>query len=460
MIRYLLFQTRAHRGEIFEFFRNYSLYAPLEIPFMKFQHNADKGESYFFCVAVVLDETTNDASMEVQEFLSHIINRNNEHNYRQSINEVPNFCGRHFFVESQMEFLRDRPDFKSFKRQVIFEKYEKTRRADIIGGIPVAFENNKGELDDEYGDENFDDIHFFENEPIVDDERMNHLLWWCSAKGEGSFSGFKEACEILKLSLSGDGKTWHLMRRLILLGHLEAVEEGHKFAWGVTPTAIVKPKNGLAYLSGKITPVLVSKLTVNIKLKKSTSNGGPQRIILEDCEGIITSGVPVIPDAARRLADALPSFKNWRDSLDIDPDIQPHRYSFKIFNGKSFIEPNEVPLVIGFYLATRIEGNYQKPTLTFYDGDRWIRGGYYDLRWLGIKNIRENLIVWITKEGSLILPELGRWPLLYERALVLASGILPKSGNLNGIDVLIYDSVGLDTAKILTEKLEVKMVEI
>jgi hypothetical protein len=453
MIVYLLFETKRNRQNIFYMFKEYSnrFINCLEMPFIKFQHNAERGETYFFGVAVNL-ESINESNDAVNWILNDIENipfrkRPKLMKFREDV----------FWPEEEMGFLRDKSDWQSFMRQVIFEEYGRNRDGNIIGGLPVAFETNDTCSDDEYRDESYDDILITKNALIQDDECLNHLLWWCSAKGEGSFQGFKEACELLELSIPGDGKAWNFMRRFILLGHIEAVEEGHKFNWGVTPTAIVKPTIGDAYIAGMMTPFLEKSLSEKVNLQKTTSNGGPLRITIPNIEVPCSYGVPIIQDAAGRLAEALPYLKEWQNSLDEDPDILPHRYSFKIFNGKSFVELNDAPPTTGLYLATRREGDYQKPTLTFYDGDRWMRGGYYDLRWLGIKNISISLTVWIDKKGSLTIPEIGHWPLLYERPLVLASGTLPKKGKVNMIDALIYDSVGLGLARILCEKLKVKM---
>lgn len=460
MIKYLLFQSKVPRGEIFDLFKDYATDSSLEILFMKFQHNADIRESYFFCIAVVVDENTDNIPDNVKNLLNTIRSRNENCKHRQIIRNEVNYGGRLFFQENQMNFLRDKTDFLSFKNQVIFEKYERNRRGDFINGIPVAFESMGTGDDNEHYDELCNDIHVTENAPVQDDDRMNLLLWWSSAKGEGSFQGFKEACNIFELTVPGDGKAWYFMRRLILLGHIEAVEEGNKFIWGVTPTALVQPVIGDLYVTGVMTPFSERSLSEKVTINKTTSNGGPARISIQDLNEARSSGFTIIQDPAGKLANALPCFKEWQDSLVIDPDILPHRYSLKIFNGKSFVELNEGPPSIGLYEATRIDGEHNKPSLCFYDGVRWKRGGYYDLRWLGIKYINPNMTVWLDKNGSLTLPEIGRWPLLYERALVLASGKLPRRGKVNGIDALIYDSVDLGLAKVLTEKLEVKMEEI
>ena len=454
MITYLLFETQRRRSEIFDMFREYSVWftPSIEIPFIKFQHNAEYGERYFFCVAISF-ESQNELSNAVSQILSDI--ENIPFRRRPQLQKLR---GGVFWPENDMTFLHDKSDWQSFKQQVKFEG--RTRTGYFINGIPVVFESIGTGDDNEHYDELCNDIHVTENAPVQDDARMNLLLWWSSAKGEGSFQGFKEACNILELTVPGDGKAWYFMRRLILLGHIEAVEEGNKFIWGVTPTALVQPVIGDLYVTGMMTPFSERSLSEKVTINKTTSNGGPARIAIQDLDEARSSSFTIIQDPAGKLANALPCFKEWQDSLVIDPDILPHRYALKIFNGKSFIELNEGPPSIGLYQATRIDGEYNKPSLAFYDGVRWKRGGYYDLRWLGVKNTNPNMTVWLDENGSFSLPEIGRWPLLYERALVLASGKLPRRGKVNGIDALIYDSVGLDLAKVLAEKLEVNMKEI
>ena len=58
---------------------------------------------------------------------------------------------------------------------------------------------------------------------------------------------------------------------------------------------------------------------------------------------------------------------------------------------------------------------------------------------------------------ELLIPESQRWPLLYERALVLSSGLLPSRA-LNH-EWLSYPRVPLGLARGLCEKLNVDLQE-
>src|SRR5690606_5851188 len=107
---------------------------------------------------------------------------------------------------------------------------------------PIAFES--GTTDEE---EVIDEVAEDEG---GDDASLDKLLWWCSAKGEGSYASFKEACKTLGLGEQGDSSPWQYARKLLLLGHIEVAGSGPKFGWGITPPALVVTYHGSAYLSG------------------------------------------------------------------------------------------------------------------------------------------------------------------------------------------------------------------
>ncbi len=428
-LKYLIYRTIVNRRTMMDNIRHQVLRDGLgmEIPLVRFERGSGRGE-YYLGIAVSIDDPAQlKPSAKVLEMLNNVGLRK----------YYPNEKGTAFWDSPKITFLQGNFDWESFNH-------------------PIAFERSNSDTDDEDCFESIDHITDNDQEFSHDEqERIDKLLWWCSAKGEGSYQGFKEVFELLKSVLGIHGASRQVMRTLILLGHIEVINEGRK--WGITPTAVVKPSIGEAFITGKLTPTLLKRVSEKMVITKTDSNGGTTRLVpIETCGG----GLPILVNPAGKLADALPFFKDWLNTLDLDPDIEPHRYSFKIFNGTDFVVPSEHGLKPGLYEATRIEGHYSVPTTTFYDGSNWIRGGFYDLKWLAIKNSGKPMNVRINKAGSLGVPIFARWPLLYERPLVLASGKLPRKVNVDGIDALVYESVGLDIACVLAEKLEVKIEEV
>ena len=428
-LKYLIYRTVTKRKTMMDNIRHQVLRDGLgmEIPLVRFERGGGRGE-YYLGIAVSVDDPAQlMPSSKVLEMLNNV----------GLTLFVRTEKGAALWESRKITFLQGNFDWESFNH-------------------PIAFEPSPSVSVDADCFERTDQITTIEQELAPDDEEcMDKLLWWCSAKGEGSFQGFKEVCELLKSVLHFHGTPRQAMRSLILLGYIESINEGRK--WGCTPTAFVQPSIGDAYLTGKLTSALLKRFTEQINITKTGSNGGPSRFVPID---IVGAGLPILDNPAGKLADVLSCFKEWQDTLDVDPDIQPHQYSFKIYNGTDFVVPSERGLKPGLYEATRLDGHYPVPTTTFYDGSNWVRGGFYDLKWLAIKNSGKPMNVRINKEGSLGVPIFARWPLLYERPLVLASGKLPRKINIDGIDALVYESVGLDIAGVLAEKLEVKIEEV
>ncbi len=114
----------------------------------------------------------------------------------------------------------------------------------------------------------------------------------------------------------------------------------------------------------------------------------------------------------------------------------------------------------GMYRVRR-EGDRSGRALTvFFDepNQRWLRGDWYGLRFLslgiggsGAEAVHES------DAGVLLIPVAQRWPLLYERALTLASGMLPERAT--NPDWLSYANISSDLAKELCRKLNVDLRE-
>ena len=114
----------------------------------------------------------------------------------------------------------------------------------------------------------------------------------------------------------------------------------------------------------------------------------------------------------------------------------------------------------GMY-RVRLKGNRSGRTMTlFFDepSQRWIRGDWYGLRFQSLA-AGPACVEAVHDFGAseLLIPASQRWQLLYERALTLASGMLP--GRAANPDWLSYSRIPLDLAKVLCGKLNVDLRE-
>jgi hypothetical protein len=93
------------------------------------------------------------------------------------------------------------------------------------------------------------------------------------------------------------------------------------------------------------------------------------------------------------------------------------------------------------------------------EGQQLLRGDWYGLRFLALRKAGHRCeALWEGQDGNgstLVLRASERWPMIYERTLVLASGLLPEHSS--GSKLLRYRDVPLSTAKALAGKLGVEL---
>lgn len=292
----------------------------------------------------------------------------------------------------------------------------------------------------------------------------DHLLWWASAMGEGSYGLLKQV--IAQLPSFNEVPPWQATRKLVLLGHLEVSEEGHgKLRWGTTQTTFVLPEVGDAFLLGRRTPWLVSRIKEAIgAVNVFGQDGGPSRVaaslasVEASTEALGRLSVRIVKNPGFEWVAMLPDPMEFEASLSSDPDISEGRYSFNKWNGRGFNGAGAFPSGKGLYEVQRLTGSDSSTTRrAFFNGDRWVVGGYYDLRWLAMKAGEEQPRAYLSEGGDLLVPEVGRFPLAYERALVLCSGVLPGIVKDGDSTFLRYVRVGQRMASAFCDKLGIKL---
>ncbi|HEU5380376.1 MAG TPA: hypothetical protein VFV38_33550 [Ktedonobacteraceae bacterium] len=309
---------------------------------------------------------------------------------------------------------------------------------------------------------------------LVRSQSYDHLLFWLSAVGSGSRDIFRRTCQAIGLDTNGI-ESRHAFRRLRLLGHVESSPNGYR--WSVAPSALARidlsDGGGEFFLCGQRDTGMLQNLRQIAEVEEQPQITGDApaivriraddeeefRIRLQKASSL--SQLSIEGDVAYRLAQLVPTLTGWVNILEVLDGILPHMFEVKRFHGHTFVdEPFEGKS--GFYELWPLEGDRDGTTrpkyVLFYDSasQRWIRGDWYGLRFLA-RQLEGDLCParYDAASGRLAIPDAWRWPELYERVLVLASGQLPYRNGL----WLIYEAISTQTFDQLRVKLNLQCEE-
>lgn len=284
--------------------------------------------------------------------------------------------------------------------------------------------------------------------PSATQESSDQLLIWLSAKTQGSWSQFCQVTELMKLSN-------RILRCLKLLGHLEVSPDGKK--WSIAPPVACQKADHYLICGQRIPAWLEQIRDASIKVEKLTQPNGTapscMRLMTTDPELVKEIGWIPVPDVARQLTELLPDFTGWKDQLTVLSGIVPSLLKWKHFNGQDFVECG-IPCETGFYEMYNQDG--QKLQSLWYDAesDLWRQGDWYGLRFAALQELSGILIASYNPTQQILgIPVGQRWPEIYERALVLSSGLLPVLRD----GWLLYRDVLAENAQRLCEKLQVRL---
>ena len=303
--------------------------------------------------------------------------------------------------------------------------------------------------------------------------RFEHLLHWLSARGEGTWEAFKQAGEILGVSQDRQ-ESGAALRRLSLLGHIDLSADGSR--WSISPGALVRFADDASsgFLVGQRTDALLRKVGEVWRLNQVLQPyySGPLRIDLDSCVPQHDDGATalVVVDAgvtATRLAALLPDRNQWKNSLQSVSNWSTGVYHIEKWQAGEFQTCDTVYDRDGVYYGEsgmyrlHRDGDRSGRTLTLYfdePAQRWLRGDWYGLRFLELDAEHNGVeAVHDSNAGELLVPASQRWPLLYERALALASGLLPcRATNPTWLS---YSHIPVNLARTLCGKLNVALRE-
>src|SRR5260370_11615227 len=303
---------------------------------------------------------------------------------------------------------------------------------------------------------------------LIGTQRYDRLMLWISAVGSGSWEAFRSACQTLQLDNDGS-KSRSILRRLRLLGHLESSYDGSY--WSIAPSILVSFSDGRYFLCGQRDVAMLQALHKVANVQEYPQNGNAPAVIRvsvsKTAQVIALSETSadhqklrILENVAYRLAHFLPSLNDWMNTLGQLEGLLPHMFTLKKYDGTSFVNTT-FQEQIGFYEWWPLERTAitSRPLYTlFYDAvsQRWLRGDWYGLRFLSLQSSGDPCPVhYETSTGRLAIPQRWRWPELYERALVLASGQLPAEHN----SWLIYEAIQPNLLDCLSTKLNLKREE-
>jgi hypothetical protein len=291
--------------------------------------------------------------------------------------------------------------------------------------------------------------------------KHKQLLYWLSALGCGTWESFKKTCDRLDIE-----EPKRVLRRLKLLGHVESSPDGKR--WSIAPTALVQipsTSNLQEYiLCGQQNIQLLDELQKYTKLTLIDQLRGDAppciRIQLDSLNNIFTLSENISPNfsitdagyVSKQLASLLPDIHTWKNSLAKLPSIVSSCYRWQKFDGNDFADCG-LPSESGMYQMYNQEANDSSPLRTlFYDkqSDRWLQGDWYGLRFLALQQANHQCNFYYNfGTRCLVIPASQRFPEIYERALVLASGILPTYKD----SYLFYANIEPDVVNLLSAKL-------
>ena len=230
----------------------------------------------------------------------------------------------------------------------------------------------------------------------------------------------------------------------------------------------------MCFLTGQQTPKLIKYLTEHCEVETlpQLNYQGPScakaDYIFPDDVSLNSLYIARAGTASIHLAQLLPDLEGWKDLLPVIDRLSTTSYNIELWNGRQFAQCDRFYErhgkyfgESGMYRLTKKEDNNPYRIVLYFDepNQRWLRGDWYGLRFLAYNSAGWHFEVkYDSSANELIIPNEEHWPLLYERALVLASGMLPaRDKNFRWRK---YTNVSNELVQLLAEKLNVSITEI
>lgn len=296
--------------------------------------------------------------------------------------------------------------------------------------------------------------------------KHDHLFDWLCASGKGSYDTFRRTAEAVGLPLA-DGSARTLLRRLRLLGHVEISEDGKQ--WFVTPTTVVESDDGSGcFLAGARDTTSIEALEAEgfaagyrVRRERHETRDAPSIVRVSGAQPskiveVISRYFPEAASAGRaglRLTEALPPIDQAHLLLSRTNLINLHSFDLEQYESKTNgYKAVSHPSTTGLYrLRSNDTCKLADRTLLYRaDEQAWYLGDWYGLRFLARVAAGDRCTAAYDENRNLLaIPSDWHLPELYERALVLASGTLPK--HVDGLH--LYAGISRETADLMSQKL-------
>ena len=299
------------------------------------------------------------------------------------------------------------------------------------------------------------------------DQSIQRLVYYLSAKGRGTRKNFNSVCEIL--ALVNDAETIRtIYRNLMLLDILDS--DFRKNNWSIRPTMLIplSPPTDRSefYITGAQSIHLYEQIR-NLAQAKMTiysqvTDFAPSRITLaiDNANQIVNfdSVVNLNTEPTQNINSLMP-IDQWRDSRQPIGGLVDTQYQWKIFRTHTErFEGCSLPRETGFYEMCNDKIS-QRWNCIFYNADlkTFIQADWYGMRFLHLHHENNlNECVFNINSNTLAILANQRWPMIYEKALVKFSGLIPIQREINNKKWLLYANIPEDVAQRLTTLLELE----
>jgi len=236
----------------------------------------------------------------------------------------------------------------------------------------------------------------------------------------------------------------------------------------IPPTLVTTADGEHKVLVGQRAPTLIDAVRENHRIDECPQAGGPPRLLLASADDGLRYGagrqVNDVGCVSRRMSELLPDLSEWvcrlptwaeRDFARFQTEqYDPHVDAFREISPIASQPPS------GLYRFVFDQRPQRIVTVAFFDDARgqWVCGDYYGLRFLARSRCRLCRTVYRSDARQLVLPVSDRWPMPYERAIVLANGALPQRLQPeSGSPVLAYEGITSEMAARMCNLLGLEM---
>lgn len=282
---------------------------------------------------------------------------------------------------------------------------------------------------------------------------LDHMLHWCSDRFSGSIASFTDTFSWVEGGSSDKIVAYRALRVLNRLAHVEI--DWDRQIWSIAPTTIVAPKSagGLAFFTGRQGTGFYGSLAnlieqeridaVLVEARQTVENPNAIYIRCDNRQGLLAlsqrAGIPVIFDASEAVSRILPT---------IDRMVKRGR----IPGG---FERRKIEIGSSGPIATPVwddswNGSYEHdtfgPKIYSICDEKWDKENKYlvdrsTALWFALRQNKLFPIRYESKNQTLIVPTMFGLPLLHERSLVLATGLLPSLVRIGNEWQYVYQNI-------------------